>query len=72
MNACTEFQLIYPDRPLTRRTIYQWCGGAIKPEKVSQMLKKHFQSIGRTKGTYYLDLNSPLCISNNSSLNGVK
>ncbi|TDM05147.1 hypothetical protein [Macrococcus lamae] len=59
VQSAREYLLIYPERKLTKSSMYLWCNKKIPPAKVSTLLKQHFKLQGRTKGSHYRELNIP-------------
>ncbi|TDL98812.1 hypothetical protein ERX27_01585 [Macrococcus brunensis] len=54
IRAAHEYMSLYPENRLTKDIMYKWCNKKIPAAKVASLLKKHFKTAGKTKGTYYL------------------
>jgi len=48
-----EFQLLFPERKVITKSIYEWCNTDINIKTVCRVLKKNFTTVGKTKETYY-------------------
>ncbi|OLO42168.1 nuclease [Alkalihalophilus pseudofirmus] len=48
-----EFQLLFPERRVTTKIIYEWCNTDLNEKTIRRVLKKNFTSIGNTRDTYY-------------------
>ncbi|PLR84689.1 nuclease-related domain-containing protein [Bacillus sp. V33-4] len=49
-----EFQLLFPDRKITTRSIYEWCKVGLNKRTFCRVLKKNYTSFGSTSDTYYV------------------
>ncbi|WJP98547.1 hypothetical protein [Macrococcus bovicus] len=54
IRAAHEYMSLFPENRLTKDIMYKWCNKKIPAAKVASLLKKHFHTAGKTKGTYYL------------------
>lgn len=48
-----EFQLLFPERKLTTREIYKWCGEVLSKKVIWRILSNNFKSVGEYKSRYY-------------------
>lgn len=48
-----EFILLFPDKKITTKNIYEWIDVYINKRTISRMLKKNYKSQGKTRDTYY-------------------
>ena len=48
-----EFQLLFPEVPLTTAHIHQWCDGAVSKQRIYRVLRKNYQAVGKTKAVQY-------------------
>lgn len=48
-----EFKLLFPDRKITSKSIYDWCRLEVNSKTVRRILKKNLTSVGNTRDTYY-------------------
>lgn len=55
--AAKEYRLLFPDHKMTTRVLFNWCRGHIPQYRIARLLKTYYQSYGRTKNRYYLELN---------------
>lgn len=49
-----EFQLLFPERKITTTNIYDWCNIDLTKRTFCRVLKKNFQSFGKTSDSYYI------------------
>lgn len=49
-----EFMVLFPERKVTTNAIYEWCKVVESKRRIKGYLKKHYKSVGGTKGTYYI------------------
>lgn len=49
-----EFKLLFPDRKITTKSIYEWCEVNLHKRTFSRALKKNYTAIGKTSETYYI------------------
>jgi ribosomal protein S27AE len=49
-----EFKLLFPERKITTTNIYEWCNVDLTKRTFSRVLKKNFQSFGKTSDSYYI------------------
>jgi|SRR5690625_1451077 len=49
-----EFQLMFPEFPLTVNSIIEWTGGVLSKNTIRRCLIKNFEQQGNGRGTYYL------------------
>ncbi|WP_077212900.1 nuclease-related domain-containing protein [Bacillus dakarensis] len=48
-----EFKLLFPDKNITTRNIYNWCLVELHTKTICRILKNHYTAYGKTKETYY-------------------
>ncbi|MGV3489337.1 MAG: NERD domain-containing protein [Tuberibacillus sp.] len=48
-----EFKLLFPERLITVSNIMDWIGLNINRNRLSRILKKHYQMVGNGRSTYY-------------------
>lgn len=50
---CEEFQMLFPEVPLTTARIHQWCDGSFSKQRIYRVLRKNYQAVGKTKAVQY-------------------
>ncbi len=48
-----EFVLLFPERKITTQNIYEWCKADLNKKTIRRVLKKNYNSFGKTRETYY-------------------
>jgi hypothetical protein len=48
-----EFQLLFPERKITTKSIYDWCKVKLDKKTICRVLRKNYKAIGNTRNTYY-------------------
>ncbi|MBB5174747.1 nuclease-related domain-containing protein [Texcoconibacillus texcoconensis] len=48
-----EFQLLFPERKVTTKGIYDWCNTGLSEKTIRRVLKKNYTKMGNTSDTYY-------------------
>lgn len=48
-----EFQLLFPNVPVTTSRIHNWCAGLYSKQRIYRVLRKNYQTVGRTKAAQY-------------------
>ncbi|MGP6139838.1 MULTISPECIES: hypothetical protein [unclassified Jeotgalibaca] len=48
-----EFQMLFPDIPVTTSRIHNWCDGLYSKQRIYRVLRKNYHTIGRTKAAQY-------------------
>jgi hypothetical protein len=48
-----EYKLLFPDQPITTKSIYEWCGGSLCKKTFYRVLQKNFNAYGKKKSTFY-------------------
>ncbi|WP_078553774.1 nuclease-related domain-containing protein [Bacillus alkalicellulosilyticus] len=48
-----EYMLLFPERLITTVNIFEWCDVALNDKTIRRILKKHLNTYGNKKGTYY-------------------
>ncbi|QQK76647.1 hypothetical protein HUG15_14455 [Salicibibacter cibarius] len=55
MRSVDEYRFLFPDRKVTTKGIYEWCGMQGSSQKVRQILLNHFKRVGDGRSSYYVD-----------------
>lgn len=53
MRNVKEFKLLFPDRKITTKEIYEWCNVELCERTFRRVLKKYFTPFGGSRHTYY-------------------
>lgn len=53
LRSIQEFKLLFPNRKLTTKEIYDWCGGIASLRTFSRVLEKNFNKLGNRRWTYF-------------------
>ncbi|MBW8351963.1 NERD domain-containing protein, partial [Bacillus sp. IITD106] len=53
IRSVEEYRLLFPDRKITSRNIYEWCNGIRSTETIRNILSKNYVRVGNTKSSYY-------------------
>ena len=53
LRCISEFQLLFPDRPITTPAIHEWCSVITDGKRISRILAKHFTYSETKKGRTY-------------------
>jgi len=53
LRSVDEFKLLFPDRKITTKNIYDWCRMDVHKRTFCRVLKKNYASFGNTRATYY-------------------
>ncbi|GEK89680.1 Nuclease-related domain-containing protein [Alkalibacterium putridalgicola] len=48
-----EFRLLFPEKPVTKKGIYDWCGKDWSESRIKRVLKKHYQLHSSSRSSYY-------------------
>lgn len=48
-----EYQLLFPNKKITRRAIHQWCGETYPEQRIKRQLRKNFILKGGGRSSYY-------------------
>lgn len=48
-----EFKLLFPDRKITTKSIYEWCNVDLNKRTICRILKKNYAAFGNTSDTYF-------------------
>lgn len=54
LRSIEEIQLLFPDRKITTKLVWEWCGSGISDRTVRRVLVKYFIQKGSKKGRYYV------------------
>lgn len=60
--SAEECYLLFPEINITKRLIYEWCGGIYNEQRIQRVLRNNYISHGSCKSTYY-EVNSPILIN---------
>lgn len=52
--AIKEFELLFPDKLITRFIITEWCGGDFSTTRMTQLLKDNYQMSSKSRAIYYV------------------
>ncbi|MCR2823903.1 NERD domain-containing protein, partial [Lederbergia panacisoli] len=53
LRSVDEYTLLFPDRKITTRDIFEWCAGVISKNLIQRILIKNFNIKENAKATYY-------------------
>lgn len=59
--SAEEFYILFPEINVTKRLIYEWCGGEYNEQRIQKVLNSNYISHGSCKSTYY-EINFPVLI----------
>src|SRR5262249_17968572 len=48
-----EFKLLFPEKQITTKSIYEWCNVSLNKKTFCRVLKKNYSTFGNTRSTYY-------------------
>ncbi|MFE8699983.1 nuclease-related domain-containing protein [Cytobacillus sp. FJAT-54145] len=54
LRSIEEFKLLFPERKITTRNIYEWCQVELHKRTIARVLKKYFKVQGSTSDTHYI------------------
>ena len=54
LHQIKEFRLLFPNEPVTRNIIHEWCGGQLTERRVYSLLQSTFKRVGQGKSSYYI------------------
>lgn len=49
-----EYQKLFPERLITTKDIFDWCGGISSEKAIRRILKSNFKAIGANRHTYFV------------------
>jgi len=49
-----EFKLLFPDKKLNTKNIYEWCGRKLDQKSYRRVLKKHYTANGNTSDMHFV------------------
>ncbi|UOQ86807.1 nuclease-related domain-containing protein [Gracilibacillus salinarum] len=55
MRMVTEFKTLYPEEPVTRSRLLDWCENMVTTKQISYTLQKHFNIEGTGRGSHYVE-----------------
>ncbi|MFJ7727193.1 nuclease-related domain-containing protein [Neobacillus sp. NPDC097160] len=50
-----EIKLLFPDKKIATKLVYEWCGGIVSKKQINRKLTKKFKRVGHGKFSYYVD-----------------
>lgn len=56
--SAENFHLLFPEVPITKHLIYEWCDKIYDEQRIQRVLRHHYSAHGSYKSTYY-EVNSP-------------
>ncbi|WP_161878202.1 nuclease-related domain-containing protein [Alkalibacterium sp. MB6] len=54
LHAVKQYRLLFSESQLTTNRINHWCGETFHLQTIRKVMMKHFQVVGKTRGTYYI------------------
>lgn len=53
MRCVREIRLLFPNKQITTRSVYEWCGGILPEKQIRRVLNENFLTMAKYRFTYY-------------------
>ncbi|PAE36399.1 nuclease-related domain-containing protein [Bacillus sp. 7884-1] len=54
MRNVKEYRMLFPDRKITTKHIFEWCGYVLSKKTIRRILLKHYRLIGHSVSSHYI------------------
>lgn len=54
LRSVKDYMLLFPDRKITVKDIYEWCGGSVSKKTILRILSNNFLLLRHSKQSYYI------------------